>query len=109
MENFYVETKDRFIKSSTSKGNQIKWVKDNKFLKADTLGYESIAEVLATEVEMTIKGFNFVDYKSCNIKEGSLDYFGCVSDIFTKEDESVISIDRVLQRYFGKKQKKIDG
>lgn len=45
MKVFNVSRENRFELSSTSKGNQIKWVKGNKFLKADTMGYESIAEV----------------------------------------------------------------
>lgn len=35
---FKVNVKDRFNLSSTSKGNQIKWFKDNIYLKADSLG-----------------------------------------------------------------------
>lgn len=106
MKVFNVSREYRFKSSSTSKGNQIKWVKGNKFLKADTLGYESIAEVLATEVEMATKGLNFVDYSLCEINVGTYSYYGCVSDIFTKDDEILVSVDRVLNRYLGNEREK---
>lgn len=102
MKVFNVSRDDRFELSSTSKGNQIKWVKGNKFLKADTMGYESIAEVLATEVAMATKGLNYVDYSLCKIIEGgNYSYYGCVSDVFTKDGETTVSIDRILVRYLG--------
>lgn len=92
--------------SSTSKGNQVKWVCGGKFLKADSMGYESIAEVLATEVEMAIKDINFVDYSLCVINEGGHKYCGCSSDIFIMEGESLVSVDRVLSRYAGSEKSK---
>lgn len=102
MKVFSVSRGERFELSSTSKGNQIKWVKGNKFLKANTMGYESIAEVLATEVAMATKGLNYVDYSLCKIIEGgNYSYYGCVSDIFTRDDEIIVSVDRVLVRYLG--------
>ena len=40
---FNVSDEDTFVLSSSSKGNQVKWFKDNYFIKQDTMGYESIA------------------------------------------------------------------
>ena len=102
MKIFTVSENDRFRLSSTSKGNQIKWVNGGKFLKADTMGYESIAEVLASEVESVVNGINYVNYSLCLIQEGDLPVkYGCVSDLFTEQDESVITMDRILTRYAG--------
>lgn len=103
---YNVSSINRFPLSSTSKGNQAKWVCGDKFLKADSMGYESIAEVLATEVEMAIKGINFVDYSLCIINEDGRKYYGCSSDVFIKKGESLISIDRVLSRYAGSEKSK---
>lgn len=102
MEVFNVSRDERFRLSSTSRGNQIKWVKGNKFLKADTMGYESIAEVLATEVAMATKGLNYVDYSLCKIvQDTTISYYGCVSDIFTKDDEMLVSVDKMVVRCLG--------
>lgn len=98
---FYVKREERFNLSSTSKGNQIKWVKDGRFLKADTMGYESIAEVLATEVERATKNLDYVDYSLCLVNESSVNFFGCVSDVMTNNGDSIITVDRILTRYAG--------
>ena len=102
MKVFSVSRGERFELSSTSKGNQTKWVKGNKFLKADTMGYESIAEVLASEVEKATKGIDYVDYFLCKIVEDDItSYYGCVSDIFTSKDDSIISLYSILKKYYG--------
>lgn len=102
MQVFNVSRGDRFELSSTSKGNQTKWVVGNKFLKADTMGYESIAEVLATEVEKAIEGIDYVNYFLCKVVEDSTkSYYGCMSDIFTSKDESIISLYSILKKYYG--------
>lgn len=102
MKVFNVSRDDRFELSSTSKGNQTKWVKGNKFLKADTMGYESIAEVLASEVEKATNGIDYVDYFLCKIVEdGIKSYYGCMSDIFTSKDESIVSLYSILKKYYG--------
>lgn len=68
---------------STSKGNQLKWFKDGKFIKLDLLGYEGVAEVAVsyllywTNLE---KGKDWVEYKQCNIvEEGKYLGVGCYS------------------------------
>ena len=44
---FNVTDEDVFLCSSSSKGNQSKWKRDNFFIKQDYLGYESIAEIVS--------------------------------------------------------------
>lgn len=105
MDRYKVDRKDRFLLSSTSKGNQIKWFKDNKWLKADTMGYEGVAEALVSNLEMFVENIDFVEYSLCviddyNDGEYINSYNGCVSDNFTNEDESVISVDRILTQYY---------
>lgn len=103
---FNVNSDDRFNLSSTSKGNQIKWVKDGKFLKADSMGYESIAEVLAAEVEAATENLDYINYSLCLINENGTNLFGCVSDVFTDTGDSIISVDRLLSRYAGSEAEK---
>lgn len=43
LETINVSFKNRLTTGSTSKGNQLKWFKDGKFIKLDLLGYEGVA------------------------------------------------------------------
>lgn len=58
-----VSKKDRFQLSSTSKGNQTKWYKDDMYIKADTMGYESISEVLVSEFYRFVDDIEFLSVR----------------------------------------------
>lgn len=96
MKQFTFSLKDRFSLSSTSDGEQLKWFKDNMYIKADVKGYESITEVLASEFQRYIKNSLFVDYTLCKIVEGNKVYTGCYSE---KWNTRLISVYRLLQLY----------
>lgn len=51
----HLNEEDRFMLSSTSKGNQIKWYQAGKYYKADSFGYEGLAEVFTNIVEKNLK------------------------------------------------------
>lgn len=89
-----------FLAQSSSKGNQTKWVYSGKFLKADSMGYESISEVVSSELEAQIQGCNYVDYSLCKIIADGKMHSGCESDIFLKDGEEVYSFYRVLEAYY---------
>lgn len=40
----HVSNTQRLSRNSSSKGNQLKWVKGNEYIKLDCLGYEGIAD-----------------------------------------------------------------
>lgn len=102
---FHVSVADRFYLSSTSKGNQIKWFKNNMYLKADTMGYEGFAEALTSELlHFVVSDYDFIDYYLCNIIEDGKLYKGCYSSNYLKSSESFISIYRLLQKV----DKKVD-
>lgn len=82
---------------STSKGNQKKWYKDGYYIKADTMGYESISETLVSEFISYIDDLPFVDYKLCTIKDGSAIYEGCYSLDCLDQNEIMFSVYRILQ------------
>ena len=94
MRQFTFSLKDSL--ASTSDGEQLKWFKDNMYIKADVKGYESIAEVLASEFQRYIKNSLFVDYTLCKIVEGNKVYTGCYSE---KWNTRLISGYRLLQLY----------
>lgn len=93
-----VSRNSRFSLSSTSKGNQIKWFSNNMYIKADTMGCEGIVEALVSELLKYIDfQYGFIDYFPCSIKEGGNSYNGCYSYNYLSNEESFVSIYRVLQ------------
>ena len=93
----YLSDKNRFILSSTSKGNQIKWYKDGIYYKADSFGYEGLAEVMANILAKHIKDFDYTEYKLCTIVEGDRQYNGCYCSSFLEDSESYLSFMRILE------------
>lgn len=96
MKEFNLSLKDRIVLSSTSDGEQLKWFYGNKFIKADTKGYESVAEVFASEFQKYIRNSNYIDYFQCGITEDSKTYLGCYSE---KCNISLIPLFRFLEMY----------
>lgn len=105
-----VPEESRFFLSSTSKGNQVKWVFNNEYLKADTMGYEGLAEAFVSELESRIVNpdFSYVDYQMCIIREVSpdkssyTDYTGCYSRNMLCEGEFLLSVYRMLSMRYDK-------
>lgn len=95
----HVEKHNRFDKMSTSKGNQTKWFKDNMFIKADSMGYESISEALVADLLRYVEDIEFVDYFMCKIIEDDCSFDGCYSCNCLEPDEEMVSVYRILQSY----------
>lgn len=95
MKYFNVSDEDTFVLSSSSKGNQVKWFKDNYFIKQDTMGYESIAE-LVSYVFSSCTNIKSVAYDLCVIN-GNI--CGCYSKNILKPGESLITLDRIIKQY----------
>lgn len=98
---FTLAKDDIFYLSSTSKGNQTKWYADGKFIKADTMGYESIAEAVVSDFLGYTDIMNYVDYGLCKIDYEGKSYFGCYSNNFLMSDEVCVSFYSLLKKYFG--------
>lgn len=99
---FFLKESDRFEVSTTSKGNQIKWlVKDEDgkllYIKADQFGYESISEALVSEFLRFVEGVSFVDYSFCRVNEDSKWYNCCYSENLLAEGEDLTSLYRLLK------------
>lgn len=101
-----VSRDDRFGVASSSYGNQIKWIKGDRYIKKDLLGYESVAEVLVsyllcnTDLRPSI---DFVIYYPCIIVEDGKNLGnGCYSYDYTLRDGvrySEVSIGYLLKSY----------
>lgn len=87
------------INGATSKGNQPKFIKEGYFYKEDMMGYESISEALVSEFLSYVKGVEFIDYYLEVVNRKGIDAYCCKSKIYTYEDESFISVYRLLSQY----------
>lgn len=90
------------IENHTSKGNQPKWRVDNKWYKADHMGYEALAEYVVSELLKKSNVENFVVYDLAEIEYDNNISVGCVSDNFRKDYEMLIPIEKLHRQYFGK-------
>lgn len=88
---------DRMLQSSTSKGNQTKWFRNNRYYKADSFGYEGLAEWVVSGLSECIQNFDYTPYKCCLIEEAGHSYNGCYSKSFLKPEESFISFSHILE------------
>lgn len=84
--------------SSSSKGNQVKWYKDGYWIKRNFLGYESLSEVVCSELLKSIKQLEYVKYNFCRVKYlGGLIRNCCYSKDFLSNGESIIPLGRLLK------------
>ena len=106
----YVDVSDRFKLQATTKGNQIKWHRGNLWIKADSMGYESIAEYLSTILESYIRGLKYVKYDLCTVKEtgtGKMKTYNCcVSESFLTGSEYIVSAQRMIYAILGAEKAK---
>lgn len=88
---------------STSKGNQTKWVEDNKIIKEDDFGYEGLAEFIASCFRQSCSNVDYVTvpYYLCHIQLANKKANGCYSLNFLKQGEELVSLHKLLQRIVG--------
>ena len=89
---------------SFSKGNQIKLKVNNEWHKADYLGYEGaseyIASLLAPQTNIR-KYMELVDYRLEEMSINDKTFNGCVSENFLKDNETLITADRLFKNNLG--------
>ncbi len=89
-----IETADR----QSSKGNQLKWKKDDKWYKADYTGYEGLSEYVVSH----LLGFSnlstkeYINYDGEEIIYEYSKYNGCVSEDFLDEGWQLITLERLF-------------
>ena len=97
---------DEKIAETSSKGNQEKWLDNNRWYKLDQFGYESLTESLISillgksNIEKDTP-FTFVRYKPVRVIAHERERTGCVSDNFLKDGQSVITVNQLLSRMLG--------
>ena len=85
----------------SSKGNQMKWFWNGFWYKADGLGYESLSEVVCSKILLHSTISSITLYEPVFVQYEGRRYRGCRSANFKKQDEILISIERLYRSYTG--------
>lgn len=85
------------ITSGSSKGTQVKYYADGYWYKKNRWGYEGLSETLVTEVLRCSNQNYYAEYEQCKINGIA----GCRSKNFLKENESIITFQRLYEMYQG--------
>lgn len=83
----------------SSKGNQMKWLQDGYWYKADQFGYESLAEVVTSRLLRKSNVTDAVYYEPVIIRYKGKDYRGCRSANFRQTEEMLVPIERLFKSH----------
>ncbi len=98
LERVDVSKRERFVCNSSSKGNQMKWKSDGRYIKLDMLGYEGLAECVVSKLLTFTDVKNVILYRYCDIyEEGVYRGRGAYSYDFLAQDEFLITFGRILE------------
>lgn len=103
--NIDVSIGNEIILGSSSRGNQSKWNIDGKYIKADYLGYEGLAEVLISNLASFTNipdVLGIVAYNLCTIKTGGRVVNGCICNDFKTFGISEDTLERLHTKMVGK-------
>lgn len=94
-----IQTTDR----QSSKGNQLKWMKNDTWYKADYTGYEGLSEYVVSNLlkKSSLESEEYVLYDTENISYGTTIFHGCKSFNFLKDGEQIITLERLFASYYG--------
>jgi len=90
------------IDRQSSKGNQLKWKKDDIWYKADYTGYEGLAEFTISSLLnfCNLKKEEFVSYSPIQIKYEDRIFSGASSKDLLKDDWQIITLERLFKNMF---------
>lgn len=85
----------------SSKGNQLKWERENIWYKADYTGYEGLSEYIISNLllKSTLNSSEFVVYNLEQFKYGDLVLNGAKSVNFLKDKWQIITLERLFQSF----------
>ena len=95
-----IRTNDR----QSSKGNQLKWMNNNKWYKADFTGYEGLVEYVVSRL-LSFSNLNvneYVMYNPIEIKYKNKIFTGVYSYSFLNDDWQIITLERLFKNMYGK-------
>ena len=88
---------DEKIAETSSKGNQEKWLEDNRWYKLDQFGYEALAETFTSlflersNIESDTP-FHFTRYRMEKLNVHGRDRTGCSSENFLQPGQSIVTL-----------------
>lgn len=87
----------------SSKGNQLKWENDGSWYKADSMGYEGLAEYLISGLlaYSSLEPEEYVSYQTELIRYRRSQYLGCKSRNFLPDGWKLITLERLFQSMYG--------
>lgn len=85
----------------TSKGDQPKWQLNEKWYKADHMGYEALAEVMTSQMLKMSNVPDFVEYEPVRIVYHGKEANGCASRNFRGKGEILVPFERLHRAYKG--------
>lgn len=93
-----IKTNDR----QSSKGNQLKWCRNNEWYKADYMGYEGLVEYVVSRLleKSSLKQEEYVLYKTEEISYKRRKYLGCKSENFLPEGWQLITLERLFYGFY---------
>ena len=101
-----IDLSDKYRKQNNgadSKGNQIKFLKDNIWYKLDGLGFEGLSETISANILSCSNCDTFVRYREEEIQYKNKVYKGCKSKNFLNDqNESLVTSARLSLQHFGK-------
>ena len=93
----------RSLDRTSSKGNQLKWLKDGFWYKADNRGYEALSEYVISKLlsKSSLNKSEYVDYDLDLAKYKHQTYNVCKSENFLKETSKLITLERLFESIKG--------
>ncbi len=87
----------------SSKGNQLKWLCNDLWYKADYTGYEGLAEYVVSKLLQytDLAEREYIVYQTEEIKYKFSNYKGCCSKDFLPRDWQLITLERLFQNSYG--------
>lgn len=87
----------------SSKGNQLKWYKDENWYKADYTGYEGLSEYIVSSLlsSSNLEKTEYVPYQTEEMSYKQRMFLGCKSRNFLPDDWKLITLERLFQSVHG--------
>lgn len=106
-ENFVITLFEQDIKTAdrqSSKGNQLKWYRDDLWYKADYTGYEGLVEYTVSKLLKisSLKEDEICLYDTVDIQYKRKNMLGCSSQNFLPNNWQLITLERLFHNHFSK-------
>ena len=102
---------DEKIAETSSKGNQEKWLEDDRWYKLDQFGYEALAETFTSlfleqsNIESDTP-FHFTRYRMEKLNVHGRDRTGCSSANFLQPGQAIVTLSHLFRQHLGGSLKK---